>query len=131
MHEDGKILRTVERNEKFPDSPDFLFFCPGCRCGHGVWITRPNGITGATWKFNGNTEKPTFEPSLLVTGSEFSAKGREDYNQWMADGHPPRNGKEFDSVKTVCHSIITDGQIHFLGDCTHELAGQIVPMQPF
>lgn len=29
----------------------------------------------------------------------------------------------------VCHLFLTNGQIQFLGDCSHELAGQTVGMQ--
>jgi hypothetical protein len=28
----------------------------------------------------------------------------------------------------VCHSFLTDGVFHFLGDCTHPYAGQQVPL---
>jgi len=28
----------------------------------------------------------------------------------------------------VCHSFVTDGRIQFLGDCTHNLAGQTVDL---
>ncbi len=73
----------------------WLVFCPGCECVHG-----PN----AGWTFNGDFEKPTFSPSILVKG---------------ADG---------DGAKTVCHSFVRDGQIQFLGDCTHELAGKTVDL---
>ena len=31
-------------------------------------------------------------------------------------------------VCSVCHSFVTDGKIQFLGDCTHELAGQTVEL---
>jgi hypothetical protein len=31
-------------------------------------------------------------------------------------------------VPKICHSFITDGRIQFLGDCTHRLAGQTVPI---
>lgn len=50
------------------------------------------------WEYNGNAEKPTFRPSVLARG-------------------------EF-----ICHSFVTDGQIAFLSDCTHHLAGQTVPL---
>jgi hypothetical protein len=33
-------------------------------------------------------------------------------------------------IDKVCHSLIRDGQIQFLTDCTHELAGQTVPLAP-
>jgi Family of unknown function (DUF6527) len=53
----------------------------------------------ANWDFDGNLENPTFSPSLLVT-----------WKNW------------------VCHSFIKAGQIQFLSDCTHHLAGQTVPI---
>lgn len=28
----------------------------------------------------------------------------------------------------VCHSYVTNGRIQYLGDCTHELAGQTVDL---
>ena len=58
------------------------------------------------WKFNDDWGRPTFHPSLLM---------REDY----------ANGKV-----EVCHLYIRDGHLEFLGDCTHHLAGQTVPMVP-
>lgn len=61
------------------------------------------------WDFNGNLERPTFTPSLL-----------QRWNEWQGEGVPPKTH--------VCHSFITDGRIQFLGDCTHELAGQTVDL---
>ncbi len=58
------------------------------------------------WTFNNNFLTPTFSPSML---------------------HKPRlaNG-EF--TGTICHSFVTDGNIWFLNDCTHDLAGQTVEL---
>jgi len=56
------------------------------------------------WQFNGDVEKPTFTPSLL-------------YNGDLGNPRRPR-----------CHSFVTDGNIQFLDDCTHALAGQTVPI---
>ena len=33
-----------------------------------------------------------------------------------------------EQTAVVCHSFVRAGQIEFLGDCTHEFAGQTVPM---
>lgn len=30
-----------------------------------------------------------------------------------------------------CHLFLRDGMIEFLSDCTHELAGRTVPMEPW
>jgi hypothetical protein len=99
------ILYRVDR-QPGTDSPDLVFFCPGCQCGHGVWTTHSNAYTGATWSWNGNMDKPTFAPSILV--------------QHNHDGKDLR-----------CHTTITDGRIHFYSDCTHGLAGQDVDMVEF
>ncbi len=53
-----------------------------------------------TWSWNGDTERPTFAPSLLTEGGQGS----------------------------VCHSFVTDGVWNYLGDSTHTMAGQAVPM---
>ncbi len=58
------------------------------------------------WTFNGSMDRPTFTPSLLV-------------RYFLADGT---------TVRSVCHSHITDGRIAFLADCTHDLAGQTVDL---
>lgn len=55
------------------------------------------------WTFNGDQEKPTFRASMLSYPEGREGKGR-------------------------CHSYVTDGQIQFLGDCTHPLAGQTVEL---
>lgn len=110
--------------------PDLMFFCPGCKCGHGVWLEQPNSL-GARWTWNGSMDKPTFKPSLKINGVEMTTAGKTDYEAWRVAGCPPRNGKDFDSKPSCCHSVITDGVIHFCGDCTHELAGKAVPMEAF
>ena len=77
----------------------------GCAEVTGRGKERREDETGAgpRWGFNGNVDAPTFTPSVLVRYS------------W-SDG--PR----------VCHSFVTDGRIQFLGDCTHNLAGQTVDL---
>jgi len=108
--------------------PDFIFWCPGCRFGHGVWVTTTCEKTGARWTWNGSMEKPTFGPSILVTGTNFTEAGLADYDAWMKAGAPDRQGKVFDSVDWRCHSHVINGQIHYCSDSTHKLAGQIVDM---
>lgn len=69
------------------------FYCPACKELHTV---NPKG-----WNFNGDYDKPTFSPSILVT--------------WGDDRR--------------CHSFIKDGEIQYLSDSTHELAGQTVDLE--
>ena len=84
---------------------DYLhFWCPGCDGYHTIRISGPYA-----WEWNGLTERPTIRPSILVTGSYWNQE-TQDYD------------------KEICHSFITNGQIQFLTDCTHPLAGQTVTL---
>lgn len=96
------------------------FFCPGCKEKHCIEQGR--------WTFNGNFEKPTLTPSVLMRSGHF-ADGNKDtcwctYNAEQEAKGEPKAPFECE----VCHSFITDGQIQFLNDCTHELAGQTVEL---
>lgn len=52
---DERVVRTINDSRgKFTH----MFFCPGCRCGHG--------FNGTTWQFNGDLDKPTLHPSYLT-----------------------------------------------------------------
>lgn len=85
----------------------YMFDCPGCKFAHEITVQPIRNEFGAGWEWNGGLDKPTFNPSLRV--------------RWEG----LRDGVEF--VK-ICHSFIRDGQIQFLSDCTHELAGQTVEL---
>ena len=58
------------------------------------------------WTFNGDMDKPTFRPSMLMT-------------------YPTEN-KELGLVGD--HFFVTDGKIQYLNDCHHEMAGKTVDM---
>ena len=106
------------------------FWCPGCNHMHVVGIS--TGV--CDWGFNGNYDRPTFTPSVKVTGRDFTAAGRAAYEEWCARGHPKLpsgTSPPFESRATCCHSFVRDGQIQFLGDCTHALAGKTVPLEAF
>lgn len=116
MSETNKILREVEYSEA---GCDFVFWCPGCQEHHGIWTKKRNHL-GAVWSFNGDMQKPTFDPSLLIRGKRPITP--EEYKAIMA-------GAQVEIPDLVCHSFIRNGQIQFLSDCTHALAGKTVPME--
>lgn len=94
-----------------------VFWCPGCNCAHG-----PN----SSWNFNGDLERPTFRPSILVSSGHYSP-GRSNGSCWCTyNAEHPDEPAPFKC--TVCHSFVTDGKIQFLSDSTHALAGQIVDL---
>jgi hypothetical protein len=95
-------------------------FCPGCNQKHYLNVDPKNGRP--CWGFNGNFEKPTFTPSLLVrTGKHVEG---EAYKQRL----PKEDWAAYEQYSKRCHSFITDGMIKFLGDCTHDLKDKTVPL---
>ena len=110
-------MRRVGSKLADTDGGPMYFFCPACQRKHHLTVTGPNA-----WAWNGDGDKPTFSPSI---GHSFTIPMTdEDYAAWMAD-HSYVLPKP---IKAYCHSFITDGQIQFLNDCTHALAGQTVPL---
>lgn len=55
------------------------------------------------WTWNGSVDSPTVKPSI-------------------------RSRAGSDENPIVCHTFVNDGMVQFLDDCTHELAGQTVPL---
>lgn len=98
------------------------------RCPCGDVHTLTVGGPGATWTWNGDTEKPTFSPSVLVrSGHYVPRKPGEPESCWCtyAKEHPE---EKLPFGCYLCHSFVRDGMVQFLGDCTHALAGQTVPL---
>lgn len=117
------ILRDREGN-------GLTFWCPGCKGAHGIQHgTGP----GPRWGWNGDVNKPTFTPSVLV-----QTTGAPDGRDLMT----PAEEDEYDAIYKAggtaavfasrfgirCHSFVVDGRIQFLSDCTHALAGQTVDL---
>jgi Family of unknown function (DUF6527) len=88
--------------EKAGQIVGYMFDCPGCGIGHAPYVKPHKNPSGASWDFNGDMDKPTFMPSILV---------RVPF---------------VDRPHLICHSFVKDGMIQFLSDCTHKLAGQTV-----
>jgi len=90
------------------------FNCPGCNMIHTI------KVSGAgAWTYNFNSKAPTIQPSIKVSGVVPLTDA--EYERVIA-------GEKHVAVHYVCHSFIRDGQIEFLTDCTHSLAGQTVPL---
>ena len=96
----GNISVNLLRQAGKPDVLTYWFWCPGCESLHRYEADR--------WQFNGNFDRPTFTPSLLMNG-----------NQQLHNPTAPR-----------CHLFMTDGKLIFLSDCTHQLAGKTVDIPP-
>lgn len=101
------------------EGAQLAMFCPGCGMAHIIAVKR-YGPEHPVWDWNGDRDRPTFSPSLLVTWNG-SPKRDNDH---------PKYPHSVDH-RRVCHSFVRDGHWEFLGDCTHHLRGQRVPIPPF
>jgi hypothetical protein len=99
----GQVLEKISNHPGM-----YLFRCPGCEYPHQVTTHRARPEEHV-WSFNGDLERPTFQPSLLVEN----------------------RGSSGGACDQGTDSFITGGQIQFLWDCTHSLAGQTVPLEPW
>jgi len=109
------ILRIAEGGR-------LLFRCPGCNEAHQVQVGEG---PGPRWGFNGDYERPTFSPSILVR-SHRTAK--DSNGRWTGDWERDATGNP---IPSICHSFVRDGRIEFLDDCTHARTGQTVPLPDF
>lgn len=96
------------------------FRCPGCGQLHVLPID--NQASHPRWIFTGDADCPTLAPSILARGllCVYDEAG-EWTGEWQRDaaGEP---------IPFVCHSFVRNGRIEFLGDCTHNLAGQTIDL---
>lgn len=98
-----KIMKLLPIGEK-DNIVGYMYYCPGCNSHHAPYVRPHKSPNGASWEFNGDMDKPTFRPSILTRVNRSDGK------------------------TMVCHSFVTDGNINYLPDCTHRLAGQSVEM---
>lgn len=83
-----------------PSEQRHMHWCPACKEMHPFAVEQPFS-NGHRWSFDGNVDRPTFEPSMNISWGE-----------------------------ARCHYFLRAGQIQYLGDCTHELRGQTVALPP-
>lgn len=98
-----KLHATHYHTSTEPDveRPIWLFWCPACEMIHQL---------DERWKVGGTPEVPDVEGSYLRNGSG-------------------PVGVEPDIMETPrCHLFIRNGQLQYLSDCSHSMAGQIIPM---
>lgn len=103
----GQVSRYLRRSQG-----GYAHWCPGCEETHVIFDN---------WHFNGDLDRPTFSPSVKVTGKQtVKVNGR-----WTGEWVRGPDGKPLDEC---CHYFLTDGVLNFLGDCTHPLRGQKIPL---
>lgn len=96
------------------------FFCIGCNEMHRV------PVFGNGWSFDGDIDRPTLRPSILVRSGHYSERHKEGDVCWCTFKDSKGERSVFSCVR--CHSFVTDGKIEYLGDCSHQMAGQTVEL---
>lgn len=93
---------------KLSESGYLEYKCPACG-SHSVPVRAGEKIP-YHWEWNGDLHEPTLSPSV-----------RHYHN-----GYPEEGIKPF-----CCHYFLRNGNIEFCGDCTHDKAGQTLPLPVF
>ena len=101
-------LRIIQKNV-------YAIWCPGCQSEHVIPIHGADDVRGITarWSYDYNPTSPTFIPSIHITAT----------GDWEDTGIEYR--------KTLCHFYIQCGNLVFLSDCSHKLAGLTISMVKF
>lgn len=96
---EAEILSPKLMRRQYGTAAFHEHWCPGCKSTHQIAVEQPFR-NGARWTWDGNAERPTFNPSVNI-----------------GPGGPLQ-----------CHYFIRTGEIQFLGDCHHHLKGQTVEL---
>jgi hypothetical protein len=100
----SSVLRRVQGG--------YAHWCPGCNEVH---------ILPDSWKFDGNLESPTFQPSFKHELVRREFKDGRWTGEWLRDA-------QGNTIAAVCHYTLTSGMIQFHPDSLHALAGQNVSL---
>jgi hypothetical protein len=113
----GSKLRKLEGGK-------VAYWCPGCDMAHAVTVEP--GQSGPCWFWDGDPDEPSFSPSIICRREYMDPPVTpENLAEWK------RNPWKQTRLVTICHAFVTDGQIQFLEDSTHALAGKSVPLPDF
>lgn len=107
-----------------------IYWCQGCESTHMI---RTKGGPSA-WGWNGDVEKPVFTPSVLSTSGHYVSGQPQPPDCFVCNenaAHPHEDQGGYKCVR--CHTFVgcngaQPGEVIFLSDCTHALAGQVHPL---
>lgn len=118
-----------------PLNAGYSFWCAGCNDRHMVCTEAKPGYSGPVWSFNGDLDRPVFGPSVLVTSGHYCRGYQTGHGCYCtANAEEIAAGREpFPYKCGICHTFVgcngaQPGQIIYLGDCTHELAGRVIDL---
>lgn len=98
-----------------------LYWCQGCEEAHSIRYGAEE-----TWQWDGNRENPTFSPSVLIRSGHYCTTHKPGGPCWCT--YRDRLGKPAHFKCQQCHTFIRNGMVEFLPDCSHQYAGQTLPL---
>lgn len=108
----------------------YSYWCQGCNERHSIPTEGPKA-----WTFNGDLERPVFGPSVMVRSGHYAEHHVPGDSCWCTyDAEQIAQGLEPSGFGCRrCHTFIgcngaQPGEVIFLSDCTHALAGQTLPL---
>ena len=90
----------------------WIHWCPGCEETHAIFDS---------WSFNGDVNRPSFSPSVKITGKQTVKKDGEWTGEWVL-------GPDGKALDDCCHYYLTDGKLRYEGDSIHALSGKTVDL---
>lgn len=136
-------MAQLSRHLRKSNDGGLTYWCQGCQQPHVIWIEGEQPQDGRPrWKWNRDVDKPVFTPSVVVRSYRYPqpyepdtnpehAEIRVKFEQAGKEGHEwmmnhPKWGRR-------CHTFVGcngahPGEVIFLSDCTHDLAGQVLPL---
>jgi hypothetical protein len=95
------------------------YWCQGCKGVHGIRTKGPE-----SWEWNGDVDKPVFIPSVLTRGIQEPTE-----EEWV---RIKAGDQTVERREQRCHTFVgyngaQPGEVIFLGDCTHSMAGTVQP----
>lgn len=150
-----KLKRVFCGPEGKEEPYGWMHWCPACRRPHVFAVERPStSPSAARWSFDGNVEKPTFSPSMLIyvdmeplpfwlikrrgekrgQGRGWSHQEALGEAQRLAEAGEPgwvpvrRESASSGTRRTICHYHLQKGMLSYCSDSPHALAGKSVPL---
>ena len=98
---------AISKIYELTDGTKYLIYrCPACNQLEYIPYQGGTEHKGPVWKFNGNLESPSLQPSVRHFVPDEKGRVKE----------------------TICHYYLTNGHINYCTDSPHAFRGQTVPI---
>jgi len=118
-------MRVKIANAEYWGNGVYVFKCPGCGDPHYIYTDPANPMPNkekSVWGFNGNTDRPTFSPSILYHIGKYVPGLTPEQIKYCQENEK-QGMKGF-----ICHSFVEDGKIRILSD-SHNHPGETLDLE--